>query len=119
MDYLTIIAPSGEQNRFDIESANLLIGRSSSSDLVLPDLNVSRLHAQLVKRAEGFYILDSGGKNGTFVNDRRIAEATRHPGQSGEFTLTGHSIARMAQSRAQGLHGAPEFLHPGIPGNHP
>lgn len=81
MDFLTIISPSGERNRFDISSANVRIGRSSSSDLVLQDLNVSRLHAQLVRRAEGFYILDAGGKNGTFVNDRRIEEPTPvHPG---------------------------------------
>ena len=81
MDYLTIIAPSGEQTRFDISTANLRIGRSSTSDLVLQDLNVSRLHAQMVRRAEGFYVLDAGGKNGTFLNDRRIEEATRiNPG---------------------------------------
>lgn len=81
MDYLTVISPSGERNRFDIASADVRIGRSSSSDLVLQDLNVSRLHAQLVRRSEGFYILDAGGKNGTFVNDRRIEEPTPvHPG---------------------------------------
>ena len=81
MDFLTIIAPSGERDRFDITSANVRIGRSSSSDLVLQDLNVSRLHAQMVRRSEGYYILDAGGKNGTFVNDRRIEEATPiHPG---------------------------------------
>ncbi len=81
MDFLTIISPSGERNHFDITSANVRIGRSSSSDLVLQDLNVSRLHAQMVRRSEGYYILDAGGKNGTFVNDRRIEEATPvHPG---------------------------------------
>jgi serine phosphatase RsbU (regulator of sigma subunit) len=81
VDYLTVISPSGERNRFDIASADVRIGRSSSSDLVLQDLNVSRLHAQLVRRSEGFYILDAGGKNGTFVNDRRIEEPTPiHPG---------------------------------------
>lgn len=81
MDYLTIISPSGERNRFELNSANVRIGRSSSSDLVLQDLNVSRLHAQMVRRSEGFYILDAGGKNGTFVNDRRIEEPTPvHPG---------------------------------------
>jgi serine phosphatase RsbU (regulator of sigma subunit) len=76
VDFLTVIAPSGERNRFEITSANVRIGRSSSCDLVLQDLNVSRLHAQLVRRAEGYYILDAGGKNGTYVNDRRIEDAT-------------------------------------------
>jgi serine phosphatase RsbU (regulator of sigma subunit) len=81
VDFLTVIAPSGERNRYDLNSANVRIGRSSSSDLVLQDLNVSRLHAQMVRRSEGFYILDAGGKNGTFVNDRRIEEPTPvHPG---------------------------------------
>lgn len=76
MDFLTIVTPEGAKSRYELERMNLKIGRSSTSDLVLQDLNVSRLHAELVKRSEGYFILDAGGKNGTFVNDRRIETPT-------------------------------------------
>lgn len=81
MDFLTIVNPDGSTARFDLTVANLKIGRSSASDLVLQDLNVSRLHAEIVKRPDGYFILDAGGKNGTFLNDKRIdAPSSLKPG---------------------------------------
>jgi len=74
MDFLTITPPDGRRVRREIGSGTLRIGRSSSNDLVLEDLNISRVHAELVRRPEGLYVRDAGGKNGTFVNDRRIEE---------------------------------------------
>jgi sigma-B regulation protein RsbU (phosphoserine phosphatase) len=76
MDFLTIVSPDGASQRYELGPANLKIGRSSTSDLVLQDLNVSRLHAEMVRRTEGYFVLDAGGKNGTYVNDRRIDQAT-------------------------------------------
>ncbi len=72
MDFLTVIPPQGEAFRHEIGARSLRIGRSSGNDLVLEDQNVSRTHAEIVRRPEGFYLLDAGGKNGTFANDRRI-----------------------------------------------
>src|SRR2546425_5686794 len=77
MDFLTVIAPEGTSARRDLDAENLRIGRASGNDLVLKDLNVSRSHAAIARRPDGVYVLDAGGKNGTFVNDRRISEPTR------------------------------------------
>jgi len=52
---------------------NLVIGRDPNSGLVIPDRRVSRQHAQIVQRKEGFVLLDNDSKNGTFVNGERIA----------------------------------------------
>jgi sigma-B regulation protein RsbU (phosphoserine phosphatase) len=77
VDFLTIITPDGGTQKYDLGPApNLKIGRSSTSDLVLQDLNVSRMHAELVRRSDGYFVLDAGGKNGTFVNDKRIDAPT-------------------------------------------
>ncbi len=76
MDFLTVITPEGTSARRDIDTQTLRIGRASGNDLVLQDLNVSRSHATVVRRSDGLYVLDAGGKNGTYVNDRRIAEPT-------------------------------------------
>jgi serine phosphatase RsbU (regulator of sigma subunit) len=81
MDYLTIIAPDGVQRRHDLGPTGARIGRASANDVVLQDLNVSRVHAEVVRRSDGCYVSDTGGKNGTFVNDRRIeAPALLRPG---------------------------------------
>lgn len=77
MDFLTVITPEGVSTRRDLDGETLRIGRASGNDLVLQDLNVSRNHAAVVRRTEGVYVVDAGGKNGTYVNDQRITEPVR------------------------------------------
>src|SRR5882672_3274442 len=77
MDFLTVITPEGASTRRDLDGETLRIGRASGNDLVLQDLNVSRNHASVVRRTEGVYIVDAGGKNGTYVNDQRITDPVR------------------------------------------
>ena len=49
--------------------------RESKNDIVIPDINVSRVHAEIRLRTQsGAWILtDLGSTNGTFVNGRQIA----------------------------------------------
>src|ERR1700722_8733501 len=55
----------------------LRIGRAPESDLVVHDLSVSRVHAELRNLGNGRYeIADLGSHNGTFVNGQRIDRAT-------------------------------------------
>jgi ABC transport system ATP-binding/permease protein len=55
----------------------LRIGRAPENDLVVPDLSVSRVHAELRNLGDGRYeIADLGSHNGTFVNGQRITRAT-------------------------------------------
>jgi phosphoserine phosphatase RsbU/P len=72
MDFLTIITDDGRTLRHEITTTASRIGRGSANDLVLQDPNASRVHAEIVRRADGHYILDIGGKNGTFLNGRRL-----------------------------------------------
>jgi hypothetical protein len=58
----------------------LTIGRRPDLSLVLEDIHVSRLHAQ-IRLVDGRYVifdLDSSG--GTYVNDQRVAQCVLHPG---------------------------------------
>ena len=48
------------------------IGRSSQRVVRLPDGNVSRKHAEIVRRGDRYIVRDMNTPNGTFVNGQRI-----------------------------------------------
>src|SRR5207244_5207124 len=62
--------------RQELGDKTLSIGRSSQNDLCLDDPGVSRAHARIERMYQGYFVVDAGGKNGTFVNDVRIVEPT-------------------------------------------
>jgi pSer/pThr/pTyr-binding forkhead associated (FHA) protein len=57
---------------FTIDQDRMSIGRTPDAAVFLDDVTVSRNHALLVRRQDGYYIDDLGSLNGTYVNRRRI-----------------------------------------------
>lgn len=57
----------------------LTLGRRDDCDLCLPfDTQISRLHARLQYRpGEGWFVEDSGSRNGTFIGKKQIEGAAR------------------------------------------
>jgi FHA domain/zinc-ribbon domain len=67
------------------------IGRSPDCGIFLDDVTVSRKHAVVVERDNGFFIEDQGSLNGTFVNRRRVESAQLENDdelQVGKYRLT-------------------------------
>jgi hypothetical protein len=64
------VFPPGSGVRFTI-------GRNRDCDLCLTDLSVSRRHAQLVRREDGWIVSDLGSHNGTRLNGWLIREPVR------------------------------------------
>ncbi len=78
MAQLIITGSDGKRFTRKLEGgAPLSIGRSSRNDLVLADLSLSRHHAELFSDGEDWLVKDSGSRNGTFLNGRRLEEPHR------------------------------------------
>jgi hypothetical protein len=58
-------------------TTSLHIGRHSDCDITLPDRQVSRNHARIFWREDGYFIEDLGSKNGTHVNGQEVAVPVR------------------------------------------
>lgn len=52
--------------------ARYLVGRGSTCDLVLADLTVSRVHAELRREHDSWLLVDLGSMNGTRLNGWRL-----------------------------------------------
>lgn len=50
------------------------IGRSRNSDICIQDMTVSRDHAVLLRRNDGWFITDTGSKSGVYVNGEKVEE---------------------------------------------
>jgi hypothetical protein len=63
-----------------------VVGRGSGCDLVLADLTVSRIHAELRRDAETWFLVDMGSLNGTRLNGWRLVGPARvRPGDEVSF----------------------------------
>jgi ABC-type multidrug transport system ATPase subunit len=82
-------------SRMPLPVKALRIGRIPDNDLVLPDLDVSRHHAELRRSPTGAYeIVDLGSHNGTFVNGRRVSSAVLN---ESDIISIGRSTFRLAE----------------------
>jgi len=73
-DLPMLVIHEGQLNgeRWILEQETITIGRGADCEIVLPERQVSRHHARLERRREGYVLLDLGSKNGTFVNGQEL-----------------------------------------------
>lgn len=73
---------------FSLTARENSLGRRPTCQVVLSDVNVSRLHAVIERQADGYWISDLGSTNGTFVNGQKVA---RQPLRQGDHIRVGDS----------------------------
>src|SRR5438552_7212469 len=66
------VGPDGQENVFQMDASEVLIGRKSDADIVLNNQHISRHHAKIVKMAEGHFLQDLSSTHGTFVNNQQV-----------------------------------------------
>lgn len=70
--YPRLLCSDGQ--RYIIATGRTTIGRNPDAQVWLNDPTVGRQHAELTRSGGGVSITDLRSKNGTWVNDRRVAE---------------------------------------------
>ena len=121
---LLILIQSGAQagHQTEFETGLFTIGRGEECRLKF-DLNerlVSKHHAVIERRADGFYLTDSNSTNGTFVNGTRILQAKLNSHDVIHFGQGGPQIAvTIAQTVAQPQAAAANFSQPAARINQP
>jgi hypothetical protein len=76
---------------FPLHGEKMAIGRNPGAEVFLDDVTVSRDHALLVHRGDGWHLDDLGSLNGTYVNRERIESSKLADGdelQVGKYKLT-------------------------------
>jgi predicted component of type VI protein secretion system len=79
MSNLRLVPPVG--GPIDIAGERTLLGRDPGADLVVNDPSVSRRHALIERRPEGWVVFDQRSANGTFINNQRVEQAMLQSGQ--------------------------------------
>lgn len=73
---IVISEKGGAERREVYDRPEISVGRVQVNDLMLPKGNVSKRHARLIFRDGRFIVTDLNSTNGTYVNRRRISQAT-------------------------------------------
>lgn len=85
------------------------IGRDRSCDVVVADLDVSRIHCEITTRdGQTHQIVDLGSANGTFVNGESVKRASLRPGDEIRvgaeiFVYTGSALERETAGESASL----------------
>jgi pSer/pThr/pTyr-binding forkhead associated (FHA) protein len=77
MPEIAIQTAGGTRERYPLAKPRVTVGRSRESDIFLPDQWLSRHHAAIEHRSDGYYVLDLKSKNGTLLNGQPLAEERR------------------------------------------
>jgi predicted component of type VI protein secretion system len=73
MPPLRLVPPMGAP--IEIANDRTLIGRDPTADIVVNDPSVSRRHAIIERRPEGWAIFDQRSANGTWLENQRVEQA--------------------------------------------
>jgi pSer/pThr/pTyr-binding forkhead associated (FHA) protein len=91
---LVILSGSRAGAVFSIPEVPIVVGRSPEANVHVDDPWISNMHALFERRGREIWVVDLGSRNGTFVDDRRVAEARLKLGMSVAFGRTRLELRR-------------------------
>ncbi|WP_313496191.1 GGDEF domain-containing protein [Pseudoxanthomonas mexicana] len=88
---VVVIHGEGLGRRADIDTARVRVGRSQEADLHIPHNSVSRLHCELWRDGDTYWVRDLGATNTTRLNDTPVAQSAL---VDGDHITLGESILK-------------------------
>src|SRR5215813_13840715 len=113
---IVISEKGGAERRELFDKQEIHVGRMQGNDLMLPKGNVSKRHARLLLREGRVIVTDLKSTNGTYVNGRKIAQATILG--EGDRIYVGDFVLRVELTGPSTNPAAPRSTVPG-PGTNP
>ncbi len=104
--YLLVEKGPVEGEKFKVsESGKTLVGRARVCDVSIVDFKLSRIHCEIEASNGKFILRDMGSRNGTFLNDQKVA---------GDLELKDGDIVRIGDTHMHFtiMEPAPEILVP-------
>lgn len=100
------LVSSGGQS-ISLRAAGTSLGRVPDNDIVVRDTDVSRYHARIYCEAAGWFVMDLGSTNGSFVNERKLTPRVAYPLAPGDTLRLGHTTAfQVVATSAAPMEGA-------------
>ncbi|UQA62418.1 VWA domain-containing protein [Polyangium aurulentum] len=84
---LVIISGERKGERYRLDGADLIIGRTSAAQICIADANISRQHARITAQRGRFFVADLGSTNTTRLNGHDLVKPT--PLSPGDVLLVG------------------------------
>jgi len=75
MKVTLIMFKGGQRREFHLSGEKTVVGRRQDCGLRVPTRDVSRQHCEIVLEKGALVVRDLGSTNGTYVNNKRVAEA--------------------------------------------
>ena len=99
MAEIVIQSGDGTREHFPLGKDITTIGRSRESDIFLPDQWLSRHHAEIRRRGEGWLIVDLDSKNGTLLTGQPV-KGEMPPARTGDVITLGEHTLTFAEAGA-------------------
>ncbi len=89
-----------ELSRRALDERPVTVGRIEGNDVIIPNPKVSRQHAQVVRRREGWVVEDCGSRSGCFVGGARVTEHALRDGD--EIRIEDHCLLFKSEAPVDG-----------------
>ncbi|MCJ7625666.1 MAG: FHA domain-containing protein, partial [Anaerolineaceae bacterium] len=98
-DQIQVLSKDRLKSMLSVRGRIMTIGRTSENDIFIMDEKVSRQHARIEYDDGGYYIVDMGSSNGTFLANTRITSDVRVKWNEDQIVQVGDTWLHLIRAR--------------------